>query len=404
MKNTITYTKNISMQAIVCNLSAIDVLEYIDQDILDEIKKTDPEPVFAMMTIGYEGEAKGQLLNADGQGDSVDKWYKQIWPLKAVKQLVGYLKTNRFTAIYESHAPEAYYRKAVGNVITGAKKVIDGVTHALAIAHITDIEAREKVLSGTYNACSMEATCFFEKAKNAYEWVVNNVESLTGIALCDTSKVGTGFDNSNILAVVTAMRAETKNEQAKGKDMENVTLRDVKEYIEENDIRPDRLFSIQQLTGSESVKGAFETEHKAETEKKDARIKELEEEIVPFKQAARNQKVSTMVEGSELLKDEYKETVTYIKQTIKVDLKEGDDEQAVVDSAIKSQLALLQSSGLVKSPTDEEKKKIREDNEAGKKTEHKKTEDKKLADKTEDLSANEQDNFYAKKENNPLIA
>lgn len=393
--------KKVSVISCVTCLTGNEVLQYIDAETLNEIKSRDDDPVFAMMSIGYEGTSAGELYSDTGTGEKLARWFKQLWPLKAVKQLVSIMKSNDFTPIYTQHEPNQFYRKAVGHLVASVKKLIDGVSHAIGIAYITDADARERVISGEYDACSLEAELRFAPTTNPLKWMVDNVNKLTGIALCNHDKIKTGFANSNILAVVTAMQTEaTIHNEEKGQQVENktVTFRDVKEYIEENDIKPERLFSTETLTAVDAVKGAFETDQADVVKKKDEEIKKLSDELVPYKKSAQSQRVKDLISGSELLKDEYKETVEYLTSVLRVDLKGDDTDQATIDEAIKEQMASLKSAGMLSKGG---KKKA--DGDKKKNTNEKGTEEKK-GDEEEDKDVSEMtDDELADPEKNKLI-
>lgn len=337
-----------------------DVLQHIPKDTLDSLKALDPHPCFAMMTIGHEGESKGELYEGDPRlGKKLSSWYKQLWPLKAIKEIVTHLKVNKATPVFESHDEGIAMgeRLCVGNVIASTKRVIDNVTHAVGIAYINNYGTRDRIKRGELNACSLEATCVFESADNIFKYIVRKVKSLSGVALCNSEDNEPGFENANIMAVVTAMaKADEEDDEdddkreRKGQKM--VTLKDVKEFIEANGTKPDKLFSVEDLTAVPKVIDAFANEHKTELEERDKKIKELDEEIAPLRAEKANGRVEGMIEKSALLKDEYKDIVSYLKKAVHVDIagiEDAEVAQAAVDKAIKMHLEILPKGFKVKA-------------------------------------------------------
>lgn len=334
--------------------SASEVSEYVDAAILERIKAQDPSPMFAVMSTAHEGESTGRLYKDLSTGEKVKEWFKQLWPVKAIKELVALMNTNKFTPIYEMHATgaEAKMRVAVGNVVGSKKKLINGVVHALAVAYINNNNTRDRIKAGELNACSIEATCLFEKVDTALKYVVREVRELVGIALCNNTEQATGFKNSEILAVISAMAEEDKlvhNESEKGNSMK---LADIVEFVKQNGITPDKVFTVEELTSVPKVIDAFNNDFEEKMHAKDAKIKELETELKPLKGLQAKSKLAALIKGSEYLKDEYPSIVEYLVKTINIDITDVEAPQKVVDEAVKTQLALCKEAGFkLKSDT-----------------------------------------------------
>ena len=141
------------MKAGIKLLSGDEVTEHVPGAILSEIKDVDPQPMFAMMVAGYEGESAGGLFDNLSSKTRSFTWYKQIWPLKAVKQLVAFMKGRKELPVYDGHGFEDdnSVRYAVGRIVAGVKKNIGGVNHAVAIAYISEMLTRAKIQTGKFD-------------------------------------------------------------------------------------------------------------------------------------------------------------------------------------------------------------------------------------------------------------
>lgn len=348
-------TKKVQVVGSICLIQNKEILDYVPKEVYDDIKKRDANPMFAMMSIGNQGESRGALFEGTpGMGKKLSAWYKQLWPLKAVKQLVNYMKGNSFIPLYEAHpgGDPTEQRTVVGTIVNGVKKVIDKVTHAVGIAYINNYGTRKKLERGDFDACSLEATCVFSESDNMFKYIVENVKSLSGIALCNSETTPPGFDDANILAVVTAMAPASGDDEDDDDGKSNrrrntvMTIDEVKKYIRDHEVRPGTLYSTEDMTADEKVKGAFKTEHDKEVEELKKQNKDLTEKLKPLEKQTQQAKVAELIGNSVLLKDEYKEVVGYLKKSINVEPVEGEDLQVTVDGAVKKALENMKETGV----------------------------------------------------------
>ena len=332
--------------------------EHVPDALLEEIRDTDPNPMFAMMVAGYEGESRGGLFDSLSSKTRSFTWYKQIWPLKAVKQLVNLMKGRKELPVYDAHGfgDDRSVRYAVGRIVAGVKKNIGGVNHAVAIAYISEMLTRAKIQTGKFDSCSIEATCLFSQAENKLRWIVEKVTGLSGIALCNSEIIPPGFKDAHILAVVTAMEADIENEDSDDDDDNKtnkkgskkvITLAQVKEYIEANETSPTSLFKIEALIKLPAVKGAFDESFKEEKKGQTEKISALETELAPFKKDAAGARTKKLIKGSDHLKDEYDNVVKYIQDTLTIPGIDSMDDAAAkvaVDSAVQFNLKTMQGA------------------------------------------------------------
>jgi hypothetical protein len=349
--------KKVQIVGSICLVEENEVIKLVPKDVLEDIRKRDKHPMFAMMSIGNQGESKGALFEGTpGMGKKMSSWYRQLWPLKAVKKLIKHMKPNAFTPVYESHpsGDPTEQRPVVGSIVNGVKKLIDNVTHAVGIAYINNYGTRKRIERGDYNACSLEATCIFSAAENLFKYIVEDVKSLSGIALCNSEKTPTGFDDANILAVVTAMApasdddddGEEEGGKKRKRSKKPMTITEIKQYIAEHKVRPDVLFTTEEMTKDAKVIDAFKSEYEKDLDEKNNEIKGLKEELEPLRKESQNTRVSSLIEKSDLLKDEHKEVVKYLQKTLSVELPAEGDSQEAVDKAVKGALETMKESGI----------------------------------------------------------
>jgi hypothetical protein len=91
------------------------------------------------------------------------------------------------------------------------------------------------------------------------------------------------------------------------------------------------------------VKDLIDNEVANAVKAKDTEIAALASELAPLKQKLAVGEVANMISKSDIVKDETKPLVEYLKKLVKVD---GDVTAESVDKVIKEQLALIKSAGI----------------------------------------------------------
>lgn len=344
--------KQVQIESMLALLDANEVMQYISPEKLAQIKKYDATPMFIMMTVGHVGESTGALY-AKVAGAMPPAWYKQLWPLRAVKQLVLSLQQAPVPIYTDVHSINGVAgRPIVGYIMASAKKIINDSTHAIGIAYISDVSTRKKLECNIYDVCSLEAKCIFNKAENAANWVVEQVKEIMGIVLFSSTITKPGFKDASIHAVVTAMKKTSDDDddddiqKLKGTKMP-VTLQEIKQYIEINKVSPLDLFSVSAVTKEAKVVDVFKNEQQIATQLKDAKIIELEQALKPYKASVVQNSIITRIKESVLLKDAPKQQVAYLEKIIKVSADNVDAiTQELIDTEIKTQLDVMKSIGV----------------------------------------------------------
>jgi hypothetical protein len=337
------------MLAVIAVLEADGVMSRIPSEVYEAIKAKDDNPTFVMLNIGYEGESTGMLYKTAMLKEKLQRWYRQIWPLKAIKSLVGVLRDSvGELPVYDKHQTSDQARFRIGTLLSAAGEKIKDKLSAVGIAYISNKNAAERIHKGELNSCSIEAICMFKLTDNSNKYVVDSVTDVMGIALCDSSVNPPGFKEANILAVVAAMAKDDEGDdeddepKAARKGTPQVTLEEIKKYIEEHKVGPNVLFSIETLTKLPQVTDLVNNEVAVKSKELADKIKALETELKPYKAAEQNVKTVEVIRKSTLLKDEYTEVVKYLEDTIPT---VEAPTQETVDKIITKQLELMKKAG-----------------------------------------------------------
>ena len=332
-------------------LSGDEVISLVTRKKLENIKAKDKEPLFVMMTVGNEGESKGRLYKGKlSDGVELETWYKQLWPVKAIKELILCMANPKEVPVYENHAiGEANKdRVSVGKVVASTQKIIKGLTHAVCVAYIKNKDTGKKIKDGLLDICSIEASCLFSVADNSFHYVVESVENLLGIALSSSAVDTPGFDDAHILAVVTALAKKDEKEESEDEGVKKMTLDEVVAYLKTHNITATQLFQVSEITKLPQIKDILDNEIKLATEKKDAELKSVLAELAPLKKATLQKKVGQLVEQSDLLSNQDKSFVKYLSEAIRVDIGNSTDEEVLktaVNKEIKEQIKLMKNAG-----------------------------------------------------------
>lgn len=183
-------------------MSSQDVRDMIGGDKFRLIKSRDSHPFFVELLVAHEGISRGKILGA-GQNPSPGGT-KKFWSRAKIEELAGKLKSKP-VPIYLFHDRANRPRKKVGEIISALTQKISDRFCALAYAYIADPGVRELIRDQKLDTCSLEADLVFERNENnrgIFEWIVNGVEAVSGLALGSKFSSRPGFPGAAILAQV----------------------------------------------------------------------------------------------------------------------------------------------------------------------------------------------------------
>lgn len=303
--------------------TTIDVPEYIRERILAE----DPNPFWALLEVGKEGTSKGDL-------GSYGKTSKR-WTSVAIKELAKKIKSAKIFT--DNHGdPESFDRKSFGEVVHGYYDTIAGKTRALAVAYIKDPQVRERIKKGDLNICSIEG--IVNVVNRMGNFIVDSVNSVKGLLIAEGKRAKAGFDGAGIMLSVQELEGELEM---------TIKLSDVKAYIVDHNTAPKDIFTSDQLSKDDVVKGIItsavdEQKHNAEKEikKLEKEIEKVTEENKPFRIEAGKVKVKNMMTENPEVKAMSKEKAQAVMDFALNDLSEDifDKTDAEIAEAVGKKL------------------------------------------------------------------
>jgi hypothetical protein len=239
-----------------------EILNMIGTDTYNRIKQIDPHPYFQVYSICHEGLSRPRLIGETGSKPI-------LWTRRAIQSIKDVIKNG--VKFFHGHNSDnsTSNRRDIGEVVGSTEKEIDGILHHIVIAYHKP-EVRDEVKK--YDICSQEAYWnFFEKAGKL---VARKMEELTGIALGNSAEEQPAFPGAKRLGMVQAfadtatrrVRSE-KTGDGKSPDKENkMNFGDVKRAIDELNIHPSQVFSLEKIKSDNVFLKEFE---KLEKEKEE---------------------------------------------------------------------------------------------------------------------------------------
>lgn len=205
-------------------ISQSEILNSIPLSDLNKIKTDNPHPYFRAYSIAQEGEHTPKII---GEGYKKISWTKQA--IQSLRNIV--IKGIKF---FKGHNEDntTNNRKSFGEVVSNFEKEIDGETHHIVVGYFPD---KSSIVNN--DIISMEADwSFFE---DAGKWIADKIEGITGIALGDSNTDIPAFSGAKMVGAVQAL-------EEKEKKME-ITFQDVQKFVQDHNVWPWQLFSIDQV-------------------------------------------------------------------------------------------------------------------------------------------------------------
>jgi len=382
--------RNVTFSAGVQELNQNDVMAKIGAEAYQQIKSEDPHPMFVELEVGREGESWGAVLLG-----GIKKSMRKVWGRARIQELAAHLNRGVPLLFRHGETNDQSGRDKVGRTIKGWVEEAGGAV-AKAIAYIpsTAKSIQEMIKGKVMDICSIEADLQFAVSGNeGVGLIVDKVLNLSAVALGRSGVDGVpGFAGAGVLASVQEMAklqdllgrlspdlldsdVEIVDQGSGGKrgrggrmGVEGMTVGQVKAWITDMGIGPEKLFGLEDLLRVEGVKGAVESEVqermteaekerakeieslRAEVAKRDGTIKEKEtlaqtfqERLKPFEMQGRQQRLDGIVRKSDLMKGAADPKTLYVVKrvaaTLPADLDLSKDESGVkIENAIKQEL------------------------------------------------------------------
>lgn len=193
-----------------------EILKYVDNNALAEIKKTDPKPLLKAFTIAHEGTTKPKVL---GTGYRVMQWGRSAIESVYDALQVGIKSISGHTA---DNNPNSKSEKAT--VIGKGKQLIDNVLHTIAVLYFPNKNDAD------YNTISMEAQVMHDDNPN--NSIVDSVKNITALALGKLGLDSPAFPNAKEIASIQCFD-ETSFNKFKNEDNNKKmpTTEEVREFL-----------------------------------------------------------------------------------------------------------------------------------------------------------------------------
>jgi hypothetical protein len=218
--------KTVSIQATSVALTPEEIESAIPAGVVSEIKKKDPRPLFQAYSIVQEGISRPRVI---GEGQKAISW-----PRAAVASLVG--KVKKGLQFFIGHNADSSHagRTAVGEVVADFQQVIKGVLNHIVIGYFPD-----KATARDCDVCSIEADVTLRETATSI--VADMVETVTGIALANSSKEKPAFAGAKRLGMLQAFdEPGAGDNQTRSKHM---TLSEIQQAVKDLNIWPHQLYN-----------------------------------------------------------------------------------------------------------------------------------------------------------------
>lgn len=228
--------------AMLHNMAVEEARALVPAETIVRIKAAgDPNPKFAVYSIGHEGTANSTLVTATGKRRIPMQYFRDAVE-KIGKRLKAGVKAFRRHGADNAHEG----RTQVGEVVGKAVRMIDGITHALAAVHVFPPYRKEKL-----DVASWEADCTWKPDGEAFR--LTDMDDITGLALSASDKDRPAFPGATLRAAFQCF-AETLPNKGEGQ----MTLEEIQKAINEGKFTPDQVFGAEALLGSAPVKAKIE--------------------------------------------------------------------------------------------------------------------------------------------------
>jgi hypothetical protein len=171
-------------------MASSEIAGMIPEEIIREIKKTDPNPLFRAYVVAHEGEARGNLV---GYGNIVKKWYRAIVDklhekIEAGLQLFhGHGATNDQTG-----------RIPIGRVVGKTRKIINGLWSSIVACYIEPASRRLNL-----DVASIEASMDLDVDSKG-NLIATDIQDVSAIALGNSEIETPGFAGATLLGQLQA--------------------------------------------------------------------------------------------------------------------------------------------------------------------------------------------------------
>lgn len=308
--------KRIKFSASIQAMAVGDVESALGVHALNAIRNDYKDPFFVKLILAHEGISKSRLVDKKGGKKSVSKH----WAPDVIQKLAdAYIPANREAPaqmiVHHDNVNDGN-RPGVGAVQHSQTRVKAGKIYAEAIGHVTDADAIDKIKSGVYDTCSIEADIEMRRNSN------NSIEVTDVLAGTAVAIGGTGegfipaFEDAGFVAQVQCAADDLPDNNSRGNKHMDITVDEIITEIISGRVDINRIIELPKI--QESIKAL-----QAEDVKK---IQKLQTDL-----DAANKDVSKLQESEKTLT----ERVTEYEGTHAFDIYHGDLKTEIVKMVAK---------------------------------------------------------------------
>jgi len=238
-------------------LSQDEILSMIPKDTLAGLRKSNPHPYFRAYSICHEGVAKPRLIGEES--------HPIIWLRRAIQSIKNVV--SKGVKFFSGHNSTNKNQDAheVGEVVASKEMEINGELHHVVVGYFPKPEEVKD-----FDVCSHEGE--WDLIGDGKNWIANKLESLTGIALMDSSKTAPAFDGAQMLGMVQAGEApepyefnpvENKRSKvmAEALDLSTVAFDDIKKELVRRNTFPHNIYSFDDIVKDREFSGAIDAQY-----------------------------------------------------------------------------------------------------------------------------------------------
>ena len=177
-------------------MAASEIMEMIPPDKLQQIRATDPRPLFKAFVVGHEGESRGRLI---GVGNVVKRWFQSTIHKLHEKITAG-------LQLFHGHGETNDHdgRAKIGEVVGKRLKEVDG-RESIIVACYINKDFRHLPL----DVASVETDIEMRQGADGKMDIVG-VDNVTGIALGNSQIDTPGFPGATLLGQLQAFEEQTR--------------------------------------------------------------------------------------------------------------------------------------------------------------------------------------------------
>lgn len=215
------------------NMAAEEMLKHIPPETLQQIKKTDPHPMFEAYTVAHPGESKTYVVNV---GTKILKWLGGI--LKKIKEsiLPG-------TPVFYLHGKDNSHkgRDKIGEIVSTIQNFAGDV--------VSIVYRFKNFLHLKTDVASFEAPLRIPEGIDlqGHQVQPHEMGEVTGLALANSAEHKPAFEGATRTACLQCLNKEDVMP-------EGIKLEDVISFIANEKVRPSQIFSDDDILDAPVVK------------------------------------------------------------------------------------------------------------------------------------------------------